>query len=313
MNSSNKPVISVIMSVLNGEKYLREAIESVLKQTYRNFEFIIINDGSTDNTENIVKSYKDSRIAYIKNPSNLGLSKSYNVGIKVALGQFIARMDADDICVSNRFARQLSFLENHRDIDIVGSSVVLIDSAGKMLKTIRLPLTHTEMKWKSLFSSPIFHPTVFAKTEILKNNPYDESLPNSEDYELWSKLLFTTDTHFANISEPLLYYRTAGFTQKLDKEKRIHSTKNSIRNMEHYIELSEQEKTNLTLLRQGQNLSIRDLWAVLKLYKRATEAFRKKENQIGARLLTIYPKLLGLSAFLIKYKIKYLNHRLWRS
>lgn len=309
MNSSNKPVISVVMPVLNGEKYLRKAIESVLNQSFKDFEFIIINDGSTDTTEEIIKSYQDPRIVYIKNSSNKGLSVSFNIGIRIARGTYIARMDADDICVLDRLERQLSFLKNYSNIDIVGSSVILTDGEGRNLKQVNRPTNHMDIKWKSLFSTPVFHPTVFAKSEILKNNPYDESLSNSEDYELWSRLLFTTNTQFANIDEPLLFYRISGFTHKLNESKRINSAQNSIKNIEHYTELSEHEKNNLILLRQDKDLPASDLWDVMKLYKRATESFHKKEKRRGFKILFICPKLLGLSAFLIKYKIKHLIRR----
>ena len=178
------PVISVVMPVLNGEKYLKLAIESILSQSYKDFEFIIIDDGSTDKTEQIIKSYKDPRIVYIKNPSNLGLSKSYNIGIKVAQGQYVTRMDADDISTKNRFEKQLNFLIQHKSIGIVGSSVTLIDENDKQLKIHSRPTNHLEIKWASLFSTPLVHPSIMGYTEIFKKNPYDENLKNSEDYEL---------------------------------------------------------------------------------------------------------------------------------
>ena len=125
------PKISVIMPVLNAELYLKTAIESVLSQTIPDFEFIIINDGSTDKTEEIIKSYQDPRIIYIKNDTNIGLSKSYNLGIRASKGEFIARMDADDISFKDRFESQLEFLEAHQEVGVVGGGVILIDESGK--------------------------------------------------------------------------------------------------------------------------------------------------------------------------------------
>lgn len=265
-----KPVISVVMPVFNGEKYLRLAMESILNQTFKDFEFIIINDGSTDKTEKILKNFSDPRIVYINNETNLGLSKSFNVGIRTAQGECIARMDADDIALPNRFNKQLEFLKVNPHIGIIGSSIMLMDESGRAMKKHSMPSNHLEIKWKSLFSTPLIHPTVMARAEILKNNLYDESILNSEDYELWSRLLFEKDIKFANISEPLLYYRVfkKSFTQTLSPEKRLNSIKNIIKNIERYTPLSEQEK---------QILSERS-YRTFSIYQRAAREFEKKES-----------------------------------
>ncbi len=295
------------MPVLNGEKYLNRAIESVLGQSFSDFEFVIINDGSTDKTEEVIKSYHDQRIVYLRNDQNLGLAKSFNIGIRVARGQFIARMDADDISITDRFEKQLYFLEKHKDVDIIGSSVILINKDGRRLKKIKRPTNHIEIKWQSLFSTPLFHPTVMARSEVLKENLFDESYHNSEDYELWSRLLFTTDTRFANISEPLLLYRTFSnsFTQKLDSDKRAVSAENTMKNIERYIQINSHEKNILTLLRQDQVLSFRDLWTILYIYLKAARIFCEKEKIKVSRSLFIYSKLFSLFVFLIKNKVKH--------
>ncbi len=259
-----RPVISVVMPVLNGDKYLRLAIESILNQTFKDFEFIIINDGSTDSTEDVVQAFSDPRVVCIKNEVNLGLSKSFNIGIRAAQGEYIARMDADDIALPTRFEKQLEFLKAHPHIGIVGSSILLIDEAGKVRKRHRMPTEHLDIKWKSLFSTPLLHPTVMGKAAIFKNNPYDESLTNSEDYELWSRLLFEKSVRFANLPEALLKYRVfkKSFTQSLSPEKRINSYKNRLRNIERYIILTEAERSNLTF----------------KVYRKAAKEFAKKEG-----------------------------------
>ena len=114
--------ISVVMSVYNGEKYLREAIDSILSQTYQNFEFIVIDDCSSDNTSYILKSYTDARMQIIRNDRNLKLPASLNKGLKIAKGKYIARMDADDIAMPDRFAKQVEYLEEHSDVAVVGGS-----------------------------------------------------------------------------------------------------------------------------------------------------------------------------------------------
>ncbi len=293
------------MPVLNGEKYLKLAIDSILDQSFKDFEFIIINDGSTDNTEEIIKSYGDKRIIYIKNVTNFGLAKSFNIGIKASQGQYIARMDADDVSILDRFQKQLTFLQTHGDIDIIGSSVVLINQSGRKLKRVYRPINHVGIKWQSLFSTPIFHPTVMAKTTVLKNNPYNDNLSNSEDYELWSRLLFSAKAYFANMNEPLLFYRTSGFTHKLNTNKRTLSAENSIRNIEHYTLLNSTEQKTLVFLRQGQSLSLSQLWTIFKIYTRAARAFCHIEKTGLLQSLSIYSKLASLCLFLIKHKIKY--------
>ena len=293
------PKISVVMPVLNGEKYLREAVESILNQSFKDFEFIIINDGSTDKTEGIIKSYDDPRIVYIKNKENLGLSKSYNIGIRSSKGKFIARMDADDVSLPERFEKQFDFLISGK-ADIVGSSVVLIDERGGRIKRQKRPVGHIEIKWHSLLSTPLIHPTVMGKAAVFKENLFDESYQNSEDYELWSRLLFTTPVRFANIPKPLLLYRVypQSFTRSLKPEKKLHSAENSIKNIGRYVSLSEKEKSLIVKLRLGENLPLSELHEILKLYKRARREFRNKEN--------FNPPLSPLVFSLIKYKLKQL-------
>ncbi len=130
---SENPKVSVIMSVYNGDKYLREAIESILNQTFTDFEFIIVNDGSTDNSLEIIESYDDERIKTINNKKNIGLTKSLNKALKFAKGKYIARQDADDVSLPNRFEKQVEYLDSHPEVALVGTSVYLIDENGKII------------------------------------------------------------------------------------------------------------------------------------------------------------------------------------
>ncbi|MBX4199201.1 glycosyltransferase [Candidatus Parcubacteria bacterium] len=309
--NNNKPTISVLMPVYNGERYVAEAIESILSQTYSDFEFIIINDGSTDSTEKIIKSFNDSRIVYIDNGANLGLSKSFNLGIDRARGEFIARMDADDVSEPKRFERQVQFLKKRPHVGIVGSSMSLIDEDGRIRRVYRRQLDHMNIKFASLFSTPIMHPTIMGRTEVFKTHHYNEGLSNSEDYELWSRLLFESETHFANIREPLLRYRTYphSFTQTLNLDKRVVSAHNSIRNMERYTKLSEREKRLIVRMRQEQNISLSDMFAATALYFRAARNFCRKEHLGKRKTFRIYIQVLPNLYFLAKYKLKRLLNR----
>lgn len=306
MEKNEKPTISVLMPVFNGERFLRQAMKSILEQTFSNFEFIIINDGSTDDTENIIKSYDDERIVYINNERNLGLAKSFNIGINAAAGMYLARMDADDVSVPKRLERQIQFLNKRPTVDIVGSSLQLIDEFGHKCGRYYRQLDHIDIKFSCLFSTPMMHPTVMGKTEVFKSHHYNESLTNSEDYELWSRLLFETNVQFANIHESLLMYRTYphSFTQTLNLDKRTLSVHNTIKNIEHYIKLPPEEKKVLISLRQERDLSLVKLFKIFLIYLRAANAFCKLENLKPKRRLKIYYRLIPHAFFLTKYKIK---------
>lgn len=201
------PLISVVLSVYNGEKYLSEAIESILTQTYKNFEFIIINDGSTDKSPEIINSYQehDNRITVISR-ENKGLIDSLNEGIKKAEGKYIARMDADDISLPVRFEEQVKFMEDNPDIGISGSAVIRF---GKNIKTVtwKLLKNNDAIKSELLFSSTFAHPSVIMNREmIIKNNLfYDNQFLHAEDFELWTRM--AKITNMSNLPKPLLKYR----------------------------------------------------------------------------------------------------------
>ena len=199
------PFVSVIMPVFNGEKYLNEAIESILNQTYTNFEFIIINDGSTDTSEEIILSYKDSRIVYIKNPENYKLIQTLNIGFSLAKGRYIARMDADDISHPDRLQKQVQFLDVNEDYGLVGTGVNLFHGANKSQL-----LYHTDnasLKFALAFYCPFIHPSIMLRKEVIKDMDvvFDSNYVHAEDYELWTRLSFITK--MANLPEYLLDYR----------------------------------------------------------------------------------------------------------
>ncbi len=184
--SSNNPKISVIMSVFSGEKYLAEAISSILNQTFADFEFIIINDGSTDATSRILESFNDQRIITIHNPQNLGLTKSLNKGLKMARGEYIARMDADDVSLPNRLEEQLRYFELHPGTALLGTSIYMIDGDGKILgKTIM----SAEPSKNALKGSWFAHGSTMFKSEVVRElGGYNPLLRYAQDYELWLRI-----------------------------------------------------------------------------------------------------------------------------
>lgn len=197
------PTISVIMPVFNGEKYLVEAIDSILKQTFGDFEFLIINDGSTDKSDEIIRSYNDSRIVYLQNDGNKGLVYTLNYGISQAKGEFVARMDADDISEPSRFQKQLEALKNNPEVGICGTWAKIIGS-GKVFK---VECEDEKIKGLLLFLNQFIHPSVLFRKSILEKNQihYEANDFPAEDYALWIRL--APFVKMMNIPELLLNYR----------------------------------------------------------------------------------------------------------
>jgi len=208
------PTISVIMSVYNGEKYLSEAISSVLSQDFSDFEFIIIDDGSTDKSLEIIKSFNDNRVKVISR-ENRGLIESLNEAIFLSAGKYIARMDADDICLSNRFSAQLKAFDDS-EIAFVGSWATKINESGEELGLMSYPpLEYKKIKSFFIKHNPFIHSSVMIRKAVFDTvGIYDSKYKHAEDYELWSRVLRRFKA--INISEPLIKYRinNSGVTKK---------------------------------------------------------------------------------------------------
>jgi len=208
-STKNKPLISVIIPVFNGNGYLPAAIQSILSQTYRNLEVIIIDDGSTDNSYEIIKRFAkiDSRVRTYRNPKNLNIAHTLNRGIKLAKGQFIARMDADDVALPHRLERQIHYLRLHPEVVIVGGQVRTIDIEGKALGRKLFPISNKQIREALYTSNPIQHPTAMINHALLPKNFswYNPALPPAEDYDLFFRLGKFGNYH--NLSCFVLQYR----------------------------------------------------------------------------------------------------------
>lgn len=208
---NNQPLVSVILPVYNAERFLRPAVESILKQTYQNLQIILINDCSTDSSLSILQEYakQDSRVQVESNPQNLKLSKTLNRAISLASGKYLARMDADDISAPARIEKQVAALEANPDVVVIGCDMSIIDEDGKAIGHRKYYATDEEIRKRMFFFSPFSHPAIVIRSEALnKVGPYDDKYNPAEDYELYFRL--GTVGKFMNLKEELFIYRIVG-------------------------------------------------------------------------------------------------------
>lgn len=269
------PQVTVLMPVYNGEKYLREAIDSILNQTFTDFEFLIIDDGSTDSSIKIISSYPDSRIKLIKNDNNQGLVYSLNKGLYLAQGEYIARMDCDDISLPKRLEKQLQFLNTNSNVGTIGTWVQVINAQKEPQTIWQYPSEDFAIKWSLCFNSPFAHPSVmFKKNLILSINGYDQNMTNAEDYDLWWRL--SKITSFANLPEILLLYRqhnnsvTANYWQNhIEKVGKINQTiiENILNQKVNYIICHDLFSQNNQTFRKAKSISL----LTLKIYHKTQQ------------------------------------------
>lgn len=202
-----KPDVSVLIPVYNGERYLRAAIDSILGQTHRNFELLVIDDGSRDRSREIASGYADDRIRVIALAHNGGLSNALNEGVAAAQAPLIARQDQDDISEPIRLERQLAFLDHHATIALVGSQGTVVNDAGGVTGEVRRPTGRASLLWFSIFDNPFVHTSIVARTEVLRRvGGYDSAYdPFAQDYELWGRIMQSHEV--ANLDEALVRYR----------------------------------------------------------------------------------------------------------
>lgn len=185
-----RPEISIIMPIFNGEKYVSKAIDSILSQTFKDFEFIIINDASNDKTTEIINSYNDNRIIIVNNKENLGVTKSLNKALNISKGKYIARQDADDISDTGRLSEQYLFLEKNTNIAMAGTFAYIINDTGKIIQSITKPISSNNIRNKLKEDNCFIHGSVMIRRNILEEiGVYNESYFRSQDYELWLRMI----------------------------------------------------------------------------------------------------------------------------
>ncbi|NDW09800.1 glycosyltransferase family 2 protein [Dysgonomonas sp. 520] len=253
----SSPFVSVVMPAYNAEKYLKEAIDSILNQTYKNFEFIIVDDGSTDKTSEIIESYTDNRIKLLKNDKNRGLIYSANIAIRVATGKYIARMDADDISLPERLEKQVLFLEKNNEVSILGTSYVRSDNN----KQVHHPENTELIKIYLLEGTTFAHPSVMIRRNniVQYNLFFQDEYISAEDYALWTSFSMK-NLNMANLQDVLVYYR-------------IHNEQISVSKAFEQRETTRKVRIEYAKFYWKDNLTTEDYFVISRLFE-SVEAYR---------------------------------------
>jgi len=195
------------MAVHDGERHLRASIDSVLSQTFTDFELIVVDDGSSDGTGAILKAYDDARISIVRNETNVGVTRSLNRGLEQTRGKYVARQDDDDVSEPDRLERQVGFLKENHEVALVGSAYLRIDGNGTVVARRDVPTDVTAIRWRLLFLNAFASSSVVFRRDVVERlNGYDERFPYAQDYDLWSRIASTEVV--ASLPLPLMRYRS---------------------------------------------------------------------------------------------------------
>ena len=217
--------LSVVMPVYNAEQYLEAALASVFAQTVSDFELVVVEDGSSDSTVDILNRCSDPRLRVVVNEKNVGVTESLNRGLAAATGSIIARHDADDLSHPERFAKQLALLDEQPDVAAVGSASELIDANDQHITNWQYPETTAECRWRAMFNSPVSHPAaMFRRDAALDAGGYSDDHPHAEDYDLWCRLL-QAGHNLANLPDRLIRYRVHAQAVSTTKQRAQEETR----------------------------------------------------------------------------------------
>lgn len=289
MTSPSDNLLTVLMPVYNGEKYLKTAINSIINQTYPNFEFLIINDGSTDRSEEIIKVYADPRIIYIKNEDNKGIVATLNIGLEMSQGKYIARMDADDIAHPNRLKMQLNFMLSQPECKLCGTRAIAINENGMETYKLKRPYVAADIKVQHLFRNSFIHPTVMLDAEVAREFKYAANYEYAEDYYLFSQIALNYEV--ANLKEPLLYYRI--HSENITSKKQHEMNNSEMKTMNYLLsnlfteQVSEREVLihHLFLTRDFENIDLHTIEAHLLKIKSTNEIKQAYDHKLLSVML----------------------------
>ena len=253
MKNREKPLVSIIISIYNDEKFIKKSINCLLNQTYKNIEIIIINDGSTDKSNKILKVFEKNykNIYLINNKKNIGLTKSLNIGIKKSKGKYIARQDCDDFSYAERISKQVAILENNKEIALCGTQRIIEDTRKSKSYRDFLPLEDYQIRKKALYMNPFFHSSIMIRKKILYEvGLYNEKFSYVQDLELWSRIIFRYKT--TNLKDVLC-------RKYISKERISFNKKNFL--IRNFCSL----KARLSIYKKG-NYSFLDFFKMLFFY-----------------------------------------------
>ena len=292
-----QPEISVVMSVYNGQEYLRLAMDSILGQTFGEFEFIIVDDGSTDASMDIIRSYGDARIRVIRQ-QNTGIAGALNNGVNAARGKYIARMDADDISHPDRLRLQYEYMEKNHSVDIIGTQAYMINEEGDVIGKKTKPVSSYVIAKAIEYACPIIHPTYLARKEVYKElGGYREKFPPAEDYDFLLRAI-DAGKKLENLDKHLLYYRLSLVDERPVRARcqmiktrlviRLH--KNRLRN----------EKEDEEILRRVSSMALKGVSARFVVAYRLRNAFilrAKNAKRAGRSMAMIAVMIVSLADY----------------
>ena len=308
---------TVLMPVYNGMRYLREAIDSILKQTFEDFEFLIVDDASTDESANVVLSYSDDRIRFVQNESNVGQVRCQNIGLGLARGRYIARLDQDDSSLSTRLERQVAVMDSDPRLAVVGTWMSKVDEHGHETGLLLGKVDdYADYLFTSLTNSlPLYHPSVmFRRDAVMNVNGYDETLPYCEDQDLWRRLLLV-GYRARVIPEPLTRYRIHVGQQSVSKSKT--QSDNLIFALERFMKsfVDEVAVRPLRLLMTCESILGGEFWDICSSPKVTKEYCQHLLNMVGEidLKLQLTPTQYSKLERLIRCHAAYASSRAWRS
>ena len=296
---SEAPAVSVILSVRNGEPYLKQAIDSILAQSFRDFELIVVDNHSTDDSPNIVESYDDERIILTRPKEPLHLAQALNHAASMARGEFVARMDADDVSHADRFEKQVAYLQDHPEVGVLGSQIRPIDADGETITRgqYHKPETHADIACSLFFGCPLWHPTAMLRKSVIDELGWYGSPIiagreeySTEDYDLWCRAIGQTQIH--NLPEVLLDYRIHADNHSLGSSRRRENLKNLVLILRHHIKSSAEMDVSSGLcaamlgLRMDEIAPIEDAGNIASDFSNLTGLIRKILNEAKGNKLS---------------------------
>jgi glycosyltransferase involved in cell wall biosynthesis len=276
------PEVTVLMPVYNAERYVADAVESILAQTHRDFELLVIDDGSTDASAEVVRRFRDGRVRLERNDANRGLTATLNHGLRLARAELIARQDADDISLPDRLERQVRLLRSNEDVALAGARGWVMDDHGHRGAPLDRALEHDTIRWELLFDNGFIHTSVlFRKSAVLDLGGFDESFAYCQDYELWSRL--ARSHRVANLADRLVgsRFHPGAMTATMLERNAEENRRIVPRNLEGLgVGFSREDVELIVRFREG--LDAGSLGPFLALFDRLLYAFREAHPAAAA-------------------------------